>query len=130
MKDCCSKMSPAADRVSGGVFVSKQLFLSVFLVACLMSLPARVCGQRTPIPPGVREADKQTNAPIEPPATFKQKPVDPGLLRQEAKELAKLSAALLSQMDQVSRGKIPKDLGDELKRIEKLAKHLRSEISR
>jgi len=110
--------------------MSKLHLLSIFLVAFLVSLPSRVCGQRTPIPPGIREADKQTNAPIEPPATFKQKPVEPGVLRQEAEELAKLSAALPSQMDQVSQGKIPKDLGDELKRIEKLAKHLRAEISR
>lgn len=88
--------------------MSKQLLLSVFLAACLMSLPSRVCGQRAPIPPGVREADRQTNAPIEPPATFRQKPVDPGLLRQEAEELAGLSAALLSQMDQVSQGKVPR----------------------
>ena len=110
--------------------MSKQLLLSVFLLACLMPLSPRVFSQRTPIPPGIREADKQTNAPIEPPATFKQKPADPGVLRQEAEELAKLSAALPSQMDQVSQGKIPKDLGDELKRIEKLAKHLRAEISR
>lgn len=110
--------------------MSKQLFLSIFLLACLVFLASTVCGQKTPIPPGVREADKQTNAPIEPPATFQQKAVDPGLLRQEAEELAKLSAALPSQMDQVNQGKIPKDLGDELKRIEKLARHLRSEISR
>lgn len=115
---------------SAEVFMSKQLLLSIFLLACLMSLSARVFSQRTPIPPGVREADKQSNAPIEPPATFKQKSAEPGLLRQEAEELAKLSAALPSQMDQVSQSKIPKDLGDELKRIEKLAKHLRAEISR
>ena len=110
--------------------MAKHTLLSIFLVACLMSPPSSFWGQRTPIPPGVREADKQTSAPIEPPATFKQKPVDPGLLRQEAEELAKLSVALPSLMDQVSQGKIPKDLGDELKRIEKLAKHLRAEISR
>ena len=59
-----------------------------------------------------------------------ENPHSAGLLRQEAEELAKLSAALPSQMDQVSQGKIPKELGDELKRIEKLAKHLRAEISR
>jgi len=33
-------------------------------------------------------------------------------------------------MDQVGHGKISKNLADQLKRIEKLAKHLRSEISR
>jgi hypothetical protein len=29
----------------------------------------------------------------------------------------------------VAEGKLPKDLGDQLKRIEKLAKHLRSEVT-
>ena len=108
----------------------KLLVLSILFAVCLMFSPSGDFGQGgRPIPPGIREADKQTNAPVEPPATFKQKPVDPGLLRQEAEELAKLSAAVPSQMDQVGQGKMPKDLSDQLKRIEKLAKHLRSEIS-
>lgn len=56
-------------------------------------------------------------------------PVDPTILRQEAEELARLSAGVPSQMGQVTDGKMPKDLADQLKRIEKLAKHLRTEIS-
>ena len=77
----------------------------------------------------MREADKQTNAPIEPPAKLKQKTADPAKLRQEADELAKLSAGIPSQIGLVSVGRLPRDLADQLKRIEKLAKHLRSEIS-
>lgn len=82
-----------------------------------------------PIPPGVRDADKQSNSQIDPPAKFKQKPLDPAALKQEADELAKISAAIPGQMDQVSQGQVPKDLVDELKKIEKLAKHLRSEVA-
>lgn len=108
----------------------KSLVAFLLFAACLLVFPSPDFSQGgRPIPPGIREADKQTNAPIEPPATFKHKPVDPGLLRQEAEELAKLSASVPSQMDQVGQGKLPKDLSDQLKRIEKLAKHLRSEIS-
>ena len=107
----------------------KVLFLLTLLGLCLISWPLRDYGQRTPIPPGVREADKETNAPIEPPAKFKQKPTDPAVLKQEADELAKLSAAIPSQMEQIGHGQLPKDLAEQLKRIEKLAKHLRSEIS-
>lgn len=55
--------------------------------------------------------------------------MDPTILRQEAEELARLSAGVPSQMGQVTDGKMPKDLADQLKRIEKLAKHLRTEIS-
>jgi len=82
-----------------------------------------------PIPPGVREADKQTNAPLDPPAKFKQKPIDAAAVKHEADELARLSAAIPSQVDQVAQGQLPKDLADQLKRIEKLAKHLRSEVT-
>ena len=107
----------------------KPFVVSVLFAVCLMFLAPGDYGQGgRPIPPGIREADKQTNAPIEAPAKLKQKPTDPSLLKQEAEELAKLSAAVPSQVDQVSQGKVPKDLADQLKRIEKLAKHLRSEV--
>ena len=82
-----------------------------------------------PIPPGVREADKQSNSPIDPPAKFKPKPLDPAALKQEADELAKLSATIPGQMDHIAQGQMPKDLADQLKKIEKLAKHLRSEVA-
>ncbi|HEY6970554.1 MAG TPA: hypothetical protein VJA94_15205 [Candidatus Angelobacter sp.] len=105
-------------------------FVSILFLICLISSTSRDYAQGgRPVPPGVREADKQINAPIEPPANLKQKPTDPAKLRQEADELAKLSAAIPSQIDQVGHGQLPKDLADQLKRIEKLAKHLRSEVS-
>lgn len=102
----------------------------IFFALCLMfSASGDFAQGGRPVPPGVREADKQGNAPIEPPAKFKQKPTDPAVLKQEADELARLSAEVLSQMDQVGQGKIPKNLSDQLKHVEKLAKRLRSEIS-
>ena len=109
----------------------KPFIFPTLIMACFIFFlcPSKGFGQRTPIPPGVREADKETNAPIEPPAKFKQKPADPALVKQEAEELARLSAAIPSQVEQVGHGQFPKDLADQLKRIEKLANHLRSEIS-
>ena len=108
----------------------KAVLFSIFLPVCLMFLTSGDYGQGgRPIPPGIREADKQSNAPIEPPAQAKQKPADPAKLQQEAEELAKLSTGLPSQIEQLNHGQIPKDLAEQLKRIEKLAKHLRSEIS-
>lgn len=94
-----------------------------------MSSSSKGNGQARPIPPGLHEGEKKINAPVEPPVTFKQKPVDSPRLKQEADELAKLSAAVPAQIDLVSSGQLPKDLTDKLKRIEKLAKQLRSEIS-
>lgn len=109
----------------------KPFFLSIIFVLCLISSSSKGSGQARPIPPGVREAEKQINAQInEPPAKFKRKPTDPGKLQQEADELVKLSAAIPGQFELVRQGQFPKDLEEHLKRIQKLAKHLRSEISR
>jgi len=57
-----------------------------------------------------------------------RKSVDPEKLSQEAVELAKLSAAIPAEIDRVNQGQIPKDLAERVKRIEKLAKQLRTEI--
>lgn len=108
----------------------KPLFALFFLGVFVIFSAPRDYGQGgRPVPPGVREADKEGNAPIDAPATSVRKMVDPTKLKEEAAELAKLSAAMPSQIDLVAKGQLPKDLTDQLKRIEKLAKHLRGEIS-
>lgn len=105
-------------------------FLVLLLAPCLMFSASKNYGQGRPIPPGVREADKQTNAPIEPPAERRQKTSDLAALNREANELAQLSAGVPSDLKLINKGQLPKDLADKLKRIEKLAKHLRSELTR
>jgi hypothetical protein len=55
--------------------------------------------------------------------------VDPAQLQHDAQELSQLAAELPREIEQVNKGQLPKDLSDRLKRIEKLAKHLRAEIS-
>lgn len=82
-----------------------------------------------PSPPGLREAEKQINKPLEPPLTPKVQRPDPAKLTQEADELAQLSSGVPSDLARVAHGQLPKDLTEKLKRIEKLAKHLRSELS-
>jgi len=49
-------------------------------------------------------------------------------LRKDAAELATLAQAIPSDIDQTEKGTLPKDLPERLKRIEKLAKHLRSQV--
>jgi len=93
-------------------------------------VPETIREQARPIPPGIREADKQTNKPLDPPLVGASAPVpDPAKLKQEADELAQLSAGVPSDLARVARGQLPKDLADKLKRIEKLARHLRSELT-
>ena len=84
-----------------------------------------------PIPPGVKEADKLPNpADIPPQATARRRPADAAQLARDAKELARLAQLIPPEVEQVGSGRLPKDLDGQLKRIEKLSKQLRHEISR
>jgi hypothetical protein len=109
----------------------RKLFLLLFVFGCalLFSLPKSYGQGGRPIPPGVREADAQANKPVEPPLPAKKRALDTAQLQREADELAKLSAAIPDQVALVAKGQLPKELADQLKRIEKLSKHLRGEIS-
>lgn len=103
--------------------------VTLLLLAFYCLIPAMGRSQR-PIPPGIREADKQSNKPLDPPISPVPNAFDPAKLKQEAAELAQISAEVPEGFSLVAKGQIPKDLADRLKRIEKLAKHLRSEITR
>jgi hypothetical protein len=104
--------------------------LIVFSLLAFFSLMSRSTGgQGRPIPPGIREADKQTNKPLDPPLINRTPSLNPAKLKHEADELAQLSAGLPSDLAHVAHGQLPKDLSEKLKRIEKLAKHLRGELS-
>jgi hypothetical protein len=50
-------------------------------------------------------------------------------LQREAKELLELSQSLQLDIVQVNHGLLPKDTLEKLKRIEKLSKHLRGELT-
>jgi hypothetical protein len=107
----------------------RKLIFALILFTQLATPTAKhTLGQR-PVPPGVRDADKQINsAPGEAPLPPKPKQVSVKQLQEEAAELSHLSAGIPERIDYVSKGQMPKDLNDHLKRIEKLAKHMRSEI--
>jgi hypothetical protein len=55
---------------------------------------------------------------------------DPLELRREAGEVLELSKSIQSDFESVSRGLLPKDTVDKLKKIEKLSKRLRNQIER
>jgi|HubBroStandDraft_5_1064220.scaffolds.fasta_scaffold184309_2 hypothetical protein len=80
-------------------------------------------------PPGITTADTLSNQPLEPPAKPGPRQINIDQVNSETQELRRLSDGLPAQMDQVTKGQLlPKDLSDNLKRIEKLAKQLRSQI--
>jgi hypothetical protein len=87
--------------------------------------------QTHPIPPGIRQADQtevQTQKNIPPPASPRVT-VDYDKLRHDADELAALAQTVPAAVDHASKGALPKDLAEKLKRIEKLAKQLRNRLN-
>jgi hypothetical protein len=69
--------------------------------------------------------------PVEPSGPFTPPKIklDPIQLEREGLELQELSESLQLDIESVNQGKLPKDMSEKLKRIQKLAKHLRGEIT-
>ena len=64
-----------------------------------------------------------------PPMPQPQIKLDAAQLQREAKELLDLSQSVQADIDAINKGLLPKDATEKLKRIQKLAKHLRGEIA-
>jgi len=103
--------------------------LSWLLVLLLLSAPNGSHGQAHGRPPGIATGDTLANHPLEPPLENRYKKIDLDQVKRESGELRKLADSLPDQIQQVASGRIPKDLPDNLKRVEKLARHLRAEIT-
>ena len=58
-----------------------------------------------------------------------QPSVDPLALQRDAKELLELTQSLQPDIDAINHGILPKEVVEKLKRIEKLSKHLRSQVA-
>lgn len=95
--------------------------------------------------PQVRGQGPATQEPIiarpprrSPPGDFVEKaqPVTPraakfdaGKARRDAQELAELARRIQDEIDLISKSVFPKDLDQNLKRVQKLAKELRAQVS-
>ena len=84
----------------------------------------------TPIPPGHTAANRATrNAEnVEPPAPPVQS-VTAAQVLQQADELLSLAQQVRADTERATQGLLAKDLKDKLKRIEKLSKRLREELT-
>lgn len=80
-------------------------------------------------PPGIVTADTVSNEPMEaPPSRSRTKEVDLQQVNAEMQQLQTLVNGLPRQIQQAESNEYPKDLESNLKQIEKLAKHLRSQL--
>lgn len=80
-------------------------------------------------PPGITTADTLSNQPLEPPLKPGARQINVDQVNAETKELQTLADALPAQIRQVESNQLPKDLETNLRQIEKLAKHLRSQLT-
>lgn len=120
--------------------------LSILGISALTLVSAASTGQRSrsaianhfPSEPGldfsfeapqVRTPDTVAGVPGQWPEHGKRKMVDATLLKNEVRELQEMAQALTPQIDQIGHGQLPKELIDNLKKIEKPAKHIRNEVS-
>jgi hypothetical protein len=98
----------------------------------IIGSPSLIAAQSArPVPVGVRELEqgRGTVAGSSIPASVQHQTIDPQKLKHDADELAALAGSVPSEVDQTNKGLLPRDLNDKLKRIEKLAKHLRSQLA-
>jgi hypothetical protein len=80
-------------------------------------------------PPGSHPGDSRQYDPGYPIEFPGPRHVDPAQLQRDANELSALAASVPVDIKAVNQGVLPKDFLEKLKRIEKLSKHLRSELS-
>jgi hypothetical protein len=100
-----------------------------FLVLASVLLSTLAMGGQQTIQPRSNPWDPLNNPP-QARVTAERKPASAAQLQRDAQELARLAQLIPSEIHQVESGVLPKDLDGQLKRIEKLSKQLRREISR
>ncbi|MGH9747151.1 MAG: hypothetical protein ACRD59_13715 [Candidatus Acidiferrales bacterium] len=77
----------------------------------------------------VRQPDIPVSSPGSWPQQATKRTVDVSQLKAEAQELVALTEALPAQVDKISIGQLPTALIENLKKIEKISKRIRGEIS-
>jgi hypothetical protein len=101
------------------------------IVALLLIFPLCTASQAQskPMPPARRELQRyQSMHPDELPQVQPAR-IDHAQLGREAEELVRLAQSVRPDVERLGQGMLPKDVIEKLKRIEKLSKQLRSQIS-
>jgi hypothetical protein len=103
--------------------------IALFSLTLILSLTPALIAQGRPATAGQVELRKyeSTHQP-EPPPAPQQPPINNAQLVHDANELSSLAQSIPPDVKSVTRGTLPKDLLERLKKIEKLSRHLRSEL--
>ena len=105
------------------------LFLAFLMLICAIiassqSVPPGAPLPRIDAPPGIFLPRTPEQG-----ATLSRTRVDPVELKTEAEELLRLSQSIQTEIEQFNRGVLNKDAIGKLKRMEKLSKRLRGQMS-
>ena len=103
----------------------KLTHVTVSLAVMLVMSPLCMAQNSRMLPPQMRHA-QELQAQNE---SMDSRPVDTQVLAREADELAALAASVRPDVHNLTHGILAKDLAQKLKQIEKLSKHLRSELA-
>ena len=100
------------------------------LLVSLLTIPAltQQSGMMTPQLPG-RNWTLAPSVRPEPPREADLRLLRLQAIHEDAQHLSALSISLQSDLQQLQKGMLPKDLADNLKKIEKLSKKLRLEVA-
>jgi hypothetical protein len=106
--------------------VQKLFVLSVVLLLCELSLIGQQGHVGMPTPP----APMGTDDTVSPPNDVKlQHKLDMVELQREADDLARTAQTIPTDVANVRKGMLPKDVIQKLKEIEKLSKNLRTKLN-
>jgi hypothetical protein len=103
--------------------------LLIVLLGLCLSAMGQVLPPNAPIPPASMQPAPTIYVPPYASTRAPAPRIDPAMLQREARELLELSQSLQPDIESVNHGLFPKDVADKLKRIEKLSKRLRAEIT-
>jgi len=105
--------------------VGGTMGICIIMLAAVSAVGQAVKRDAPPYPP--EPADKSITSDQQQRSGMRPH-VDKLQIQREAREISELAETLPTDIDHVNQGILPKDVIDKLKKIEKLAKHLRAEI--
>ena len=103
------------------IFSVLLLFFLAFPLSSSESVaaPARPTQVRSSVQSGASDPTHQTTRHV----------VNIIEVRQDAKDLASIADSIPAQVEQIAKGQLPASLAENLRKIERLSKHIRTEVA-
>lgn len=107
-----------------------RLWLAALLFGLSFAATSSMAQSSLPMPLGVHRAQHfEDTHPMDTAPPEPRRTINLAKLKHDASELAELAGSVPPDVEQTTKGVLPKDLAAKLKRIEKLAKQLRGQLT-